>query len=149
MYPPPCAPAGAAGGIGEPPAAAVRGKRRWSRPMGNLPTSHGFRPFAAGNRAARTRIDIGVDKSTQRHTPRNTGTNATGERHSLGTCVNLPINLQAPSPPLIHGGKCPLSTRFRSTRAAQPVSPIASTASRPVRTSARRLIRDTHTKTSK
>ena len=43
------------------------------------------------------------------------------------------------------GGKYPLSSWFRSTKAAQPVCTVDSTASRPVRTPARRQTRDTHT----
>ena len=56
MYPP-SGPAGAAGGFGDPAAAAVRRKRRWSRPMLEHVHSSSPRPPAAENCSETTQIE--------------------------------------------------------------------------------------------
>ena len=96
---PPCGPAGAAGGIGEPAAAAVRRKRRWPRPMGDLPSPHGLLPSAAANRAAQPRVDSGVDRSTQPHTTPYAKAIVTGSQNSSRLRVHSTTALLPPSPP--------------------------------------------------
>ncbi len=56
MYPR-AAPRAPPGGIGDPAAAAVRRKRRWSRPMPEPVHPSGFRPYAAENRSETITID--------------------------------------------------------------------------------------------
>ena len=77
---PPSGLAGAAGGIGDPAAAAVRRKRRRSRPMSELVHPSGFQPCTEENRSETTQTNTHNRLNTS-PPPANNVTNVTYTQH--------------------------------------------------------------------